>query len=70
MTGVVKMEPVASKLPPVGASYQLIGFPAEADRLTVPVPQRCELVVDGGEVVVIEMFSGTRALGHVGPASA
>ena len=40
MMGVVKLEPLPNKLPPVAASYQSIVVPAtlEADNVTVPGP--------------------------------
>lgn len=40
MLGVVKLEPVPSKLPPADASYQSIVVPAGlvAEMVTVPVP--------------------------------
>jgi len=45
--GVVKVVPVPSEEPPVGAAYQLI-VPAEAvaDSVTGPVPQRLPGVMD------------------------
>ena len=41
MDGVVNVLPVPSDVPPVGAAYQLITFPAPvlAFKITVPVPQ-------------------------------
>ncbi len=52
MIGVVKLVPVATKFPPVDASYQFI-VPAEAvaDKATVPVPQ-----ISAG---VVEVMLGT-----------
>ena len=68
MPGVVKGEPVPTCVPPVAASYHFKIPPAqpEADKLSVPVPQR-EAPVPDGAVGIVFTVPVTCVLGLIHP---
>ena len=71
MEGVIQDNPLPTCVPPAGALNQVTGSADVALRLTVPVPQRWEEVVNGiaGTALIVAVTAALE-LGQARPACA